>query len=369
MMDDKFYRSMSAYTAVSDIITKTDRLLGKTSDISLAIEKSTSFMRDNENATKYARSVMTMLDSTAWLKNDIDEYSTAASAAMAYSIAIDYPKLPTIPQWILDLNSPAHNALKDVFTVKNTWKMIMPSIPENSAIKSAIDIASMFKDLKATSKSMADVIKISESISKFDSSINQLYKFINSFDQDDEDFQMDINSNLTIAFNSDLEAAITEDKKIVMAHAFQNLLDTLSTMSIDFTLEQEQKLFLGKLKTLYDEWKKNGMIFNSIMLLCFIFQPVIQHYYNEIYDLEDDKPAVMINQSKVENSYITESSIQVVTTSIKFLKERPDNRLKVKFIIPIGTKINIVQDNGKWIKVKFVFDCVFYSGWTLNNNL
>lgn len=370
MMNDRIFRSMSAYSAVSDIIAQTNRILERNNSISAAVVRSTSFMRDAENVAKYARSVMPMLDSTALFKNDaLATYSNSASAAMAYSLAIEYPKLPTVPKWILDLNNPAHNALKGIFITQSNWQKIMPAIPENSAIKGAMDLVSMSKDLNATSKSMADFIKISQSISKFDSSINHLYKFINGFDLDDDEFQIDINSYMAIAFNSDLEGAITEDKKIMMVHAFQSLLDTLSTMSIDFTLEKEQKLFLSKLKSLYDEWKKSGMIFNSIMLLCFIFQPVIQHYHNEIFNLEDDKPAVIINQSKVENNYITESSIQVITTAVKFLKEKPDNRLKPKFIIPMGTKINIVQDNGKWIKVKFVLDCVYYSGWTLNNSL
>jgi hypothetical protein len=370
MINDKLIRSTSAYTMASEMATKTNPMLENTAGISAAIAKSTDFMRSIENVTKYTSNFMPMLDTAAWLKNDvIDVYSNSVSAGMAYSTTRDYPKLLTIPQWILDLNNTTTNALNGVFAVQNTWQMIMPAIPENYLIKNSIDIAAMFKDVNAASRSMADVIKISESISKFDSSINHLYKFINGFDQDDDDFEVDINSQLTIAFNSDLEGAITEDRKIVMVHAFQNLLDSLITMSIDFTLEQEQKLFLSKLKNIYDEWKKNGMLFNSIMFSCCRIQPVIQHYHNEIFNLEEDKLAVIINQSKVENNYITESSIQVFTTNVKFLKERPDNRLKPKFVIPIGTKINIVQDNGKWIKVKFISDCVYYSGWTLNNNL
>lgn len=85
--------------------------------------------------------------------------------------------------------------------------------------------------------------------------------------------------------------------------------------------------------------------------------------------MDDDIPTVVINNSKVENNYINESSFQVTTTEIKFLKEKPDNRLKVKLKIPAGTKMNIIQDKGKWIKVKLVLDGVYYSGWTLNNKL
>lgn len=366
-MNDSIFSSMSAYKMVSDIIAQTDRILERNNSISDAVAKSTSIIRGFNSSTKYASTVIPMLNNSAWLKNDvIGMYSNATSASMSYSMVMDYPKLPTIPQWILDLKTITDSSLQDVFIAQKSWQIMVPAIPEISVIKNAMGLVSMFKDVNEASKNIAEVMKISESITKFDASVNHLYKFINGFD-DHNNFQMDIQSQLTAAFTIDLEGAATEDKKIIMTRVFQSLLDSLSTMSIDFTLEKEQRLFLNKLKSLYDEWNKNGVIFNSIMIFWCIFQPVIQHYHNEIFDLEDDKRVVIINQSKVENDYINESSIQVVTTAIKFLKENPDNRLKVKFTIPVGTKITVVQDKGKWIKVKFTCDGVFYRGWTFNS--
>jgi hypothetical protein len=70
MMNDRIFRSMSAYSAVSDIIAQTNKILERNNSISDAVARSTSFMRDAENVAKYARSVMPMLDSTALFKND-----------------------------------------------------------------------------------------------------------------------------------------------------------------------------------------------------------------------------------------------------------------------------------------------------------
>ncbi|MGH2664841.1 hypothetical protein [Flavobacterium sp.] len=361
---------MSTYTAISSMVTKTDRMFEKAMGVSLAFQKSTSFMRNVESATKYTMGVMPMLDSTAWMRNDaMVGYSNFNSSAIAYKILENYPKPLTIPKWILDLNS-SHNALKGAFTAQSNWQKAFPVIPENSAVKSAMDIVSGLAGLNVAAKSIADMSKLSESILRFDTSINQLYKFINNIDEDYDDFEIDINSQLTAAIAYDVDNAITEDKKIAIVYIFQSMLDNLSNISVDFTLGNEQKLLLNKLKSLVDEWKKNGMIFNSLVLLCYVFQPVIEHYHNEILGLEDDKPSLIINQSKIENNnYTIENSLQVVTTAIKYLKDKADNRLKVKFIIPIGTQMDIVQDNGKWIKVKFTCKGAFYSGWTLNSDI
>lgn len=368
-MNDRMYDSMSAYSPISEMTRKINQILDSTVGISVAIANSTRLMRDVENATKLAGTVMPMFETSKWLKNNISmEYLTAGSVLQVYSKVFDYPKLSLIPSWVHDLNIPAHNILKDVIAVQNKLSFSMPIFAENSTCKHLMSITSVLKDLDATSKGMADIMKISESITRFDSSVNHLYKFINGFNDDDE-YLIDIQSQLTASFNIDFESAVTEDKKVVMTWVFQSLLDTLSNISTDFTLEKEKKLLLTKLKSFYDQWKKEGMVYSSIALLCFLFQPVIQHYHEEFFDLEDDKPAVIINKSKVKNNYINESSIQVVTTAIKFLKERPDNRIKVKLEIPVGTKINIVQDTEKWVKVKFVLDGVYYSGWILNNNL
>ncbi|MBG6062908.1 hypothetical protein IWX83_002714 [Flavobacterium sp. CG_9.1] len=358
MMNDKFYRPISAYTAVSDIIAKTDRILGKTSGISVAIEKSTSFMRDAENVTKYARSVMPLLDSIAWFKNDaLVTYSNSASVAMDYSLAIDYPKLPTVPKLILDLNNTTNSALKGVFTTQSNWQMIMPAISESSAEKNAINIIS---GLNAASKSMADVVKISESIFRFDSNIKNLYKLINGLDEYDDEFQIDIDGQLTAALTYDIDNATSEGNKIAITYVTKYILDTFSEMSENYKSGKDKELFVKWITDFLDNLKDTGVRVIAIKLLvCCIVVPLFSSV----------KEMLMDDKVSKETIYITESAFETVTTNIKFLKESPDNRLKVKFTIPIGTKLTVLQNEGKWIKVKFVSDCVYYSGWTLNNNL
>lgn len=357
-MNDKFYRSMSAYTAVSEIIAKTDRILGKTSGISVAIEKSTSFMRDAENVTKYARSVIPLLDSTAWFKNDaLVTYSNSASAAMDYSIAIDYPKLPKVPKWILYLNNTTNSALKGVFTTQSNWQMIKPAISESSAAKNAINIIS---GLNAASRSMADVVKISESIFRFDSNIKNLYKLINGLDEYDDEFQIDIDGQLTAALTYDIDNATSEGNKIAITYVTKYILETFSEMSENYKSGKDKELFVKWITDFLDNLKDSGMRVLAIKLLVFC---IVVPLFSSV------KEMLMVDKISNETIYITEAAFETVTTNTKFLKESPDNRLKVKFTIPIGTKLTILQNEGKWIKVKFVSDCVYYSGWTLNNNL
>ncbi|MBB4804186.1 hypothetical protein HNP37_004272 [Flavobacterium nitrogenifigens] len=362
MMKERRFDSMSAYKLVSDMIAQTDRIIERNTSVSAAIVKSASFIRDIETPAKYVASVMPMLNNSSWLQNN------SIQSAVASSLAIEYPRLPTIPQWIHNINSATNRSLRNHFIAQKSWQVNMPAIYENSAIKNAIDMVSIFERITETNKSMGCMLDIAQSIARFDHSVNHLYKFINGLNEEDEDL-IDIQSQLTNTFALDLESVISEDRKVIVTNVFLNLLDTLSTISLDFSIKEEQKIFLQKIKSFCDQWKKEGLICSSLTLLYLLFQPVIQHYHEKLFDMDDDIPTVVINNSKVENNYINESSFQVTTTEIKFLKEKPDNRLKVKLKIPAGTKMNIIQDKGKWIKVKLVLDGVYYSGWTLNNKL
>jgi len=356
-MNDRIFDSMSAYKMVSDIIAQTDRIVKRDTSISEAIAKSTSFMRDIESPAKYAKHVMPMLNNSAWLKNDaMDMYSVATSTSMAYSLAIDYPKLPTIPQWILELNSPINDALKGVFAAQSNWQSIMSTTPESHTMRDFSAPTNIFKDLDKASKSMVDVMKISQSILRFNSNIKELYSLINWNEYDDENLNID--SQLTSAIANDIDSASSDGNKISITHVTKYILDTFNVMYENYKTGKDKELFLKWITDFLDDLKSSGVRVGLIKFLVLIV-PLL-------FTIKE-----MLNDDKVSNDtiYITESAFETFTTNVKLLKDKPDDRLKVKFTIPIGTKLTILQDEGKWIKVKFVLDGVYYTGWTLNNNL
>lgn len=241
MMKERRFDSMSAYKLVSDMIAQTDRIIERNTSVSAAIVKSASFIRDIETPAKYVASVMPMLNNSSWLQNN------SIQSAVASSLAIEYPRLPTIPQWIHNINSATNRSLRNHFIAQKSWQVNMPAIYENSAIKNAIDMVSIFERITETNKSMGCMLDIAQSIARFDHSVNHLYKFINGLNEEDEDL-IDIQSQLTNTFALDLESVISEDRKVIVTNVFLNLLDTLSTISLDFSIKEEQKYSCRKLK-------------------------------------------------------------------------------------------------------------------------
>lgn len=355
MMNNRIFDSMSAYKTVSDIIAQTDRIIERNTSISEAIAKSTSFMRDIESPVKYAKHTMPILNNSAWLKNDrMDIYSVAASTSKAYSLAIDYPKLPTIPQWILELNSPVSDTLKGVFTAQSNWKSIMYTITEGHTTKDFLAPTNVFKDLDKASKRMADVMKISESILRFNSNIKELYSPTNW----DEYNDLNIDSQLSFAIAADIDAALSDGNKISVTYVTKYIIDTFNVMYENYKTGKDKELLLKWITDFLDDLKSSGVRVGFIKFLVIIV-PLL-------FTIKE-----MLNNDKVSNEtvYITESAFETVTTKVKVLRDKPDNRVKVKFTIPIGTELTIIQDKGKWIKVKFISNGSFYTGWTLNDNL
>ncbi len=349
-MEERRFDSMSAYKLVSDLIAQTDRILERNTSVSATIVKSTSFIREIETQAKYAASagVMPMLNNSAWLENDSIHMRSTASA-----LAMDYPKLPTIPQWILELNSPVENVMKRVFTIQSSWQGSISRILENHS-KDFVRPTNIFRDLTKTSNSMADAMKISQSIIKFNSNISEFYNLIN-FDNDE---YVSIDSHLTSAIANDIDDAISDADKISIAYVAKYILDTFNAMYANYKTGKDKELFVKWITDFLDDLKTAGIRVGFIKFLVLItpFLFTIKEM------LIDDKVAN-------EAVYITESAFETITKTVKVLKDRPDNRLKVKFTIPIGTKLTIIEDKGKWVKVKFLSNGTFYSGWTLNNNL
>lgn len=346
-MKERRFDSMSAYKLVSDIIAQTDRIIERNTSVSAAIVKSASFIRDIETPAKYVASVMPMLNNSSWLQND------SIQSAVASSLAIDYPRLPTIPQWILELNSPVEDAMKRVFTIQSSWQGSISRILENHSRDFARP-TNIFRDLTKTSNSMADAMKISQSIIKFNSNIREFYNLINL----DNDEYVSINSHLTSAIANDIDGAISDVDKISIAYVAKYILDTFNAMYANYKTGKDKELFVKWITDFLDDLKTAGIRVGFIKFLVLItpFLFTIKEM------LIDDKVAN-------EAVYITESAFETVTKTVKVLKDKPDNRLKVKFTIPIGTKLTIIEDRGKWIKVKFLSNGTFYCGWTLNNNL
>jgi hypothetical protein len=358
MMNDRIFDSMSAYKTVSDIIAQTDRIIERNTSISEAIAKSTSFMSDIESSAKYARNVMPMLNYSVWLKNDtVDMYSVAASTSIPYSLTIDYPKLPKTPKWILELNSPVNDVLKNIFATQSNWQSIVPTITESRTMMDFLAPANMFKDLDKASKGMVDVMKISQSILSFNSNIKELYSFINGWEEYNDEY-ISIDNQLISAIANDIDSASSEGNKISITYVTKYILDTFNAMYENYKTGEDKELFLKWITDFLDDLKRSGVRVGFIKFFVLVV-PLL-------FSIKE-----ILNDDKVSNEtvYITESAFETVTTKVKVLKDKPDNRLKVKLTIPIGTKLTILEDKGKWIKVKFISYGTFYTGWTLNNNL
>lgn len=349
MMKERRFDSMSTYKLVSDMIAQTDRIIEKNISVSAAIVKSASFMREIETPAKYAASVMPILNNSAWLQND----SIHMRSNVAFALAIDYPKLPTIPQWILELNSPVEDAMKRVFAVQSSWQSSISKILEYHS-RDFLGPANIFRDLTKTSNSMADAMRISESILKFNSNISEFYNLISL----DDDEYVSIDNHLTSAIANDIDGAFSDADKISIAYVAKYILDTFNAMYANYKTGNDKELFVKWITEFLDDLKKAGVRVGLIKFLVLIIP--------FLFTIKE-----MLNDDKVANEtvYITESAFETVTKKVKVLKDRPDNRLKVKFTIPIGTKLTILEDKGKWIKVKFISNGIFYSGWTLNNGL
>lgn len=353
-MNDKFFRSMSALTTVSDVIARTDKILGKTTAMSLAFEQSTAILRGARIASDYASRLNPILDSNEWLKrNTLSTTKNFASGALAYNSTVNFPKVPTIPAWTTNLANPAYNALKNISALNN-WNGII-SATTNSATKNMSHVLAGFDIWNKTSNNFSEASRIGESIMRFNTNVNHLYNYINDFDED-EDFQLDAEGQLNAALTYDFEN-VAEIDKIGIIYVTQHILDTFSVMAENFKNGKDKELFSKWMIEFTDELKSTGIRVNVVRVLFFFILPLLS-----ISDfISEDAP--------INNTYITEARFDCTTTAIKMLRDNPDRRYKVKFTIPLGANLSVLEERDKWIKVKFISQGIFYKGWTQNSDI
>ena len=357
-MNDKVIKSISVYSVMKDMIAKADVMRGKFDAISAAYQRSASLMGLNDLPRKYARETVSIMDTDTVLKIDpMTQYSRATSDAVAYSLGMGYRKFPVIPKWIVDLNQPANNIVNQALATQKSWQRIMPIVPVGFSGYDISASAYRFKNLNMAAHSVADVMKVSGAIHRFDLSIKSIYALIADLKEYEGEFQIDIENELTAALTYDIEHAASDGNRISITYVAKCFLDTFSEMAENYRTGKDQKLFLKWITDYLDNLKSSGVRVGVIkFLVCVI--PIL-------FAVSE-----MLNEEKVSNTtYITEAAFGAVTKNIKLLKDKPDGRLKTKVIIPVGTKLTILQTKGKWIEVKFVANGNYYIGWTLNSGL